>query len=259
MKVVVVGECESANIYESWDPDEPDEIEVEGYAAKALSCIYPDYLCCVFDGGFLFEGEIYRPDLALVAKDLSHWFIIEVELLSHSLHGHVLPQVTAFHRGEPQPDCVLKLARALGIEKSVAQTLVTYVPRSVAVVANKPDFNWEMILRSHRIQFLSLSVYRSRHHVHAIELAGRLEVVQESLGFGTYIATDRSIRLPANVRLPDGPIQFVEQGGGVGTWYLRRFGSAAWLTKQAGVPSIPDRSYVQIIRTAAGTLSLRRP
>ena len=51
------------------------------------------------------EG-IKKPDLALVANDLSHWFVVEVELLSHSLDGHVLPQMRCLKYGEPQLGCV---------------------------------------------------------------------------------------------------------------------------------------------------------
>ena len=45
-------------------------------------------------------GQRNVPDIAVVAKDLSCWFIIEVELSHHSLKYHVIPQVKTFIDGE---------------------------------------------------------------------------------------------------------------------------------------------------------------
>ncbi len=46
------------------------------------------------------SGRRNCPDLAIIAKDLSCWFLIEVELSHHSLKNHVLPQVETFIEGE---------------------------------------------------------------------------------------------------------------------------------------------------------------
>src|SRR5262245_59330266 len=106
------------------DPDAPTEAEFEYRVVKALACLYQKYSCIVFGGTFYFEQRRYRPDLALVAKDFSHWFVIEVELVTHSLEGHVLPQVRAFRYGEPLGDCISVLSREPGIGASQAETLL---------------------------------------------------------------------------------------------------------------------------------------
>src|ERR1700730_17442443 len=103
MRTIMVGDCHVDRVYRQSDPDAPSESEFEFCVARALSCVYPDFRCVVFNGSFRYDDRTYRPDLALVANDFSHWFLIEVELVSHSFEGHVLPQVQAFRYGTPEP------------------------------------------------------------------------------------------------------------------------------------------------------------
>ncbi len=259
VRTIFVGECTPDKIFHVSDPDAPSESQFEFMVVRALSCVYPNYLCFVFGGSFRYDDRFCRPDLALVARDYSHWFIVEVELTSHSLEGHVLPQAKAFRYGDPQSDCVPSLSRELNIEAKQAQTFLNLVPRSVLVVANKRLATWEIALRSHDVQVLTVSVFQSRAGVDAVEVDGTLEVVSEHLGFSTYSAADRSLRFPKTVKLPIGQIQINDPEGGVSTWTVAPTGGAMWVTKNVGVPNIRDGSYVQLIRTIDRRLSLRHP
>jgi hypothetical protein len=40
-----------------------------------------------------------QPDLALIDPLYRYWWVIEVELIGHSLHGHVIPQIQTFVEG----------------------------------------------------------------------------------------------------------------------------------------------------------------
>jgi hypothetical protein len=258
MKTILVGNCTPEQVYQLADPDAPNEAELEYKTVKILSCIYPDFHCIVFGGSFSHSERLYRPDLALIARDFSHWFVIEVELIAHSFVGHALPQARAFRYGEPQPDCVTIISRELGISAERSRTLINHVPRTVAVIANKPDESWEIALRSHDIQFLTVSWFLSPDGMEAIELGGTLEVMQESLGFGVYSAVDKSIRFSRVVRLPVGPIQINDPQGGASVWMVARSDGFTWVTKQIGIPDISDGAYVQLVRTDTGRIFLRR-
>lgn len=160
MRRIVVGDCQQDQLLRLLDPDAPSEAEFEAKVAKTLACLFPEYRCIVFSGGFRLDTQIFRPDLALVAKNYSHWFVVEVELVSHSFDRHVLPQVRAFQYGTPLSDGAAQLAKELGIGRSHAATLIDHVPRNVVVVANQRLTNWETSLRSHTIQLLTVSAYR---------------------------------------------------------------------------------------------------
>ncbi|MGH9647063.1 MAG: hypothetical protein ACRD4E_09630, partial [Bryobacteraceae bacterium] len=136
MRLVLLENWEPADVLSLEDPSVPDEAEFTKFVVAGLRAAFPQYHCVAFTGRFMRDEETRRPDLALVARDHSHWFIVEVELISHSLPGHVLPQIRTFVFGKPGPECGRQLAAAVGIEEGQGRTLVDYVPRAVIVVAN---------------------------------------------------------------------------------------------------------------------------
>ena len=182
MRRLFTGTCSRENIFEIRDPAGLTESEFESWVVKGLLCMFQSYHCVVFSGGFSHEGIIFRPDLALVAQDYSHWFIVEVELTSHSLREHVLPQVCGFRYGAPVQGCAKALADSLGVHELQGRTLLERVPYGVAVIINRDNPEWEVALRAHDIQVLVVSSYSSTTGLEAIEVnSGQyLEVVRES-------------------------------------------------------------------------------
>jgi hypothetical protein len=257
MSAIVVGPCLKDHIYEIWDADAASETEFEGLVAKGLTCIYSGYRCIVFGGGFKLEDEVSRPDLALIANDYSHWFVIEVELASHSLNRHVLPQVRAFRYGEPQPDCITILVRETGLFTSQVETFLRVVPRSVAVIANKRSKEWEIALASLQVQLVSVVAFKSPSGGEAIEVDGRLDVLKEHLGFGIFSVTDAALRFPKTVNLPDGEVMISDTGGASALWTVRRDGAFAWVTKNVGAPNYLHGSHLQLIRSFGGQIVIK--
>jgi hypothetical protein len=86
-----------------------------------------------------------------------------------------------------------------------------------------------------------------------------LEVITEHVGFGQYSATDRSLRFPKDVRVPTGTVQIFDPGGALSSWIVSPAADALWVTKEVGAPNIVHGAFIQLIRTAEGRLSLRRP
>jgi hypothetical protein len=258
MTTILIGECSPSNLFELWDPDAALETEFELIVAKALMCIYPGYHCFPFGGTFKLEDNVSRPDIALVAKDLSHWFVIEVELISHSLDGHVLPQVRTFRYGDPQPDCISVLAKALSMDRSQIRTFLMTVPRTVVVIANKRHRDWEISLRSLQVQMLTVSTFISPAGIQAVEVDGKLIAKQEHIAFGQYFATDRALRFHQGVQIPNGEIMIDSFDGSGSIWTVTRDNDWAWVTKKQGTPDITNGAFVQMIRAFGGRFSMRR-
>jgi len=258
MSTIVVGECKTGNLYELWDADAALEGEFEHVVAKALVCVYPNYICFPFAGSFKLDDDISKPDLALVAKDLSHWFIIEVELVSHSLDRHVLPQIRCFQYGTPQEDCISILARELSKTPEQIHTFLRVVPRTVAVIANKRNRDWEIAFNSLQVQMLTVSAFNSPNGIQAVEIDGRLFAKKEHLGFGQYFAVDRALRFHRTVMLPEGEIMLDDPSGAGGMWIVARDANHTWVTKGTGTPDIPNEAFVQLVRAFDGRLSLRK-
>jgi hypothetical protein len=259
MSTLILGECMPDNIYSLLDPDGLNETEVEYATVKALNCLYLEYRCFVFTGSFFHEGRYFRPDLALVARDLSHWFVIEIELLSHSFDEHVLPQVKALLSGIPQQDCVTILSRELSRPRTEIETFLRYVPRATAVVLNKENRDWLLVLNALNIQTLTLRLFQTANGTIASELLGRLISIERSLGFGTYSAVDRSVRFPRGVGLPAGPLEILEPGGALSFWKAVPNERDLWLMKEHGVPAYQEGIIVQLLKSRDGRLVFRLP
>jgi hypothetical protein len=257
VKTLLVGDCGQQQAYQILDPDGQTEAEFEYVVVQALTCAYPKYRCVLFHGNFRYDNRTYRPDLALVARDYSHWFVVEVELVSHSLDGHVLPQIRAFQYGTPETDCVNVLAAELEIDRRQASTLIELVPRRVVVVANSRIEKWGIAFRALDVQMIAVSIYQSRFGTKAIEIDGTLDIFAENLGFGVYSATDRSIRFHGSLRLEE-VVNLHDPLAAISTWTVRTTGQATWVTKEFGTPNIEDGARIQLIRTVDGRLSMRR-
>jgi hypothetical protein len=258
VKKLMTGECHQDNIFQLVDPTQFVEIDFEAEVVKALTCLLPDYLCGVFSGAFILENERHMADLALIHKSFSHWFVVEVELAGHSFDHHVLPQIRCFRYGEPESSCVTSLVRAFaGMTREQAEQLLRYVPRYVAVVCNLPDPAWTKALHALDVQHLTVSVYRNRNGRSAHEVDGRLTCRAESLGFARYSAIDNCLRIHKGCGLPVGNIQIVDQFGNLSDWTIREDAGVLWIGKDRGPALIGHESFVQIIRSFEGRISIR--
>jgi len=258
VRTFVAGDCRSDNTFTLSDPSEFSEIQFEAEVVKALSCLFPSYFCGVFGGSFRLDGERHAADLALIHKGFTHWFVVEVELVSHSLDFHVLPQVRCFRFGETETACITSLCNGFpGIDRERAATLLEFVPRSVAVVANRFDPTWALTLKGLDVQLLTVSVFKGSGGRTAHEVEGSLHVARENIGFARYSSIDKSLLLPKVCGLPLGEIQMEDPFGTASSWTVREAGSALWVTKNFGDPALPHGEYIHIVRTFDGRITMK--
>jgi hypothetical protein len=150
------------------------------------------------------------------------------------------------------------LSRELSMDRSQIKTFLLTVPRAVVVIANKRHRDWEIALRSLEVQLLTVSAFNSPAGIQAVEIDGRLIAQQEHLGFGIFVATDRSLRFHQGVQLPVGEIMVDDFSGAGSIWTVTRDASFAWVTKNRGTPDLVNGSYVQMIRAIDGRFSIKR-
>ncbi len=63
-----------------------------------------------------------KPDLAMIARDLESWYVIEVELAVHSVPGHIAPQLETLGNGVYDSSLLPSLQRAFPSESADALT-----------------------------------------------------------------------------------------------------------------------------------------
>jgi hypothetical protein len=142
---------------------------------------------------------------------------------------------------------------------SQAYSLLRYVPRNVAVIANRQEPDWAASLRGCDVQFMTVSVFKRSDGKVAHETEGSLYVPHISLGFFSYYAPSRSFRMPSASGIGEGDLQIEDPFGVIGAWTVRYATDGVWVTKQTGDPGIPHNSLLQVLKTHTGRITMRLP
>lgn len=103
----------------------------------------------------------------------------------------------------------------------------------------------------------AVSIYRDRNGRSAHEVDGFLTARAESLGFARYSAIDNCLRIHKGCGLITGGVQIVDQFGNLANWTIRENAGVLWIFKDRGPALIEHGSYVQIIRSFDGRISIR--
>jgi hypothetical protein len=127
------------------------------------------------------------------------------------------------------------------------------------VVANIKDALWESALRYNAVQLISIAKFTTAAGAAVFEIDGTFRVIDRSMGFARYSATDRSLLFPLKSGVPTGEIQIEDPTGSVGLWSAVATADHTWVTKKVGSPNLEDSTYVQMVRTSDGRFVLRKP
>lgn len=245
--------------YELRDPTGVKESEFQETVIRVMSHLYPDCKIFRFYPNVRYNDAIWQPDLAVVDRGLRFWFVIEVEIATHHLEKHVLPQVTAFNEGIYEGNAAQQLANGLGISEEQARTVLLMIPRDVVVISNRFDERWTRKLLSVGVQMISVSEYRNpttAQRVHRID--GELIPSLRSVGFGRVRADDSVIVTQDNGFWKDGVFDIFGPEG-MGRWICSVLDGRVWLMKSKGVIEFHNRALVQFLLRNDGSLAVRLP
>ena len=130
------------------------------------------------------EGVRRKPDLALIDRSYAMWAVVEVELESHSLEHHVLPQIQAFTTGRydfKHANLIHRKDPKLNLES--LRNLITYVPPVVVVVVNARSVlenGWSVLESDHSAHLTFLESFRSKDDDLVFLLSGYIPSPQPS-------------------------------------------------------------------------------
>jgi hypothetical protein len=135
--------------YERLAPNALLELEYQRLLISHAEHLYPEYH--VIPYGKLIESDFDAAiaDMAFIAKDFSGWWIVEVELASHSLGGHVLPQVDVFLNGRyGLEDAEYLASHAPDLDPDRIKDVVRGEQPEVMVIVNRPLEEWANALHA---------------------------------------------------------------------------------------------------------------
>ena len=89
------------------------------------------------------HGHGARPDLAMIARDLESWYVIEVELAAHSVPRHIAPQLETLGNGVYDSSLLPSLQKAFPSESTEALTrMVRREPGLLCIADQYTDRIW---------------------------------------------------------------------------------------------------------------------
>ncbi len=97
-----------------FEPREPNsEKEFEDQVIRVAGDLMPNFETARWKPLIRdWRGRGARPDLAMVSHDLESWYVVEVELASHSIRGHIAPQLETLGNGVYDSSLVRSLRRS---------------------------------------------------------------------------------------------------------------------------------------------------
>jgi hypothetical protein len=245
--------------YELCDSSGVKEIEFQEVATRLVSRLYPDSIVFPFHPNVRFDDAVWQPDLAIVDRQLRYWFVVEVEISTHHLEKHVLPQVTAFSEGVYSDDAAKQLSDGVGISHNEARTLLSMIPRDIVVLSNRINENWTRKLASVGVQIMAITTYRNVTTAQAVHrVDGELIPSQYSLGFGRVRAEDSVIVTQTGSFWKEGSYQ-ISGPEGIARWECTVLEGKAWLMKSKGLIEFHDKAIVQFLLRNDGSLAVRLP
>ena len=163
------------------------EKDLERALLDKLPVVYPDFIGIPFALTIRAGTETSAPDLAMLKKDYSEWYIIEVEMSRHDWAGHVEKQVRVFTKGHYEKKRVAEYILRKDTEymapsspRLLLPDLIKMVdekqPR-VMVVANEPVKDWLPGIRKNSAMLSVFQIYKGLNHHEIYRVEGDVPFV----------------------------------------------------------------------------------
>jgi hypothetical protein len=247
--------------YEAVAPGSYFEADYEAYLMQNADALFPGYYLCRFTQAVTSEHGTSKPDLALVDQEYREWWVVEVELGIHPLHGHVYEQIENFAGGFYDAEHAAALSRKEPrLDQARCHELVTKTQPRVLVLVNVPRPEWAVALARFDALVGVVEVFRSGQDRVVLRVNGE----HPSAKAAELLSACRQGMLPNMLKL-DSPaalsplgdrIETVLASGGVAAWKIMRTKGDAWLVPEGRWPLPPGTTTADLSMTATGELAL---
>lgn len=130
-----------------------------------------------------------QADLAIINDDYKEWMVVEVEMVRHSLTGHVLPQVRTLREASYGASHAAYLAsKDTSLDLSRLTEMMRGQSPDVVVLVNKYDEEWHRELRRYSVRMMVFEIFRSEMNKYIFAIDG--EIPRISNDVVTYLEVD---------------------------------------------------------------------
>jgi hypothetical protein len=246
--------------YEPVAPTAVYEAEYQAMVVAQASYLFPDYVVVRFDTIVESERGNGKADLALIDRSYRFWWVVEIELSTHPLGGHVLPQVQILSMAAYGGDQAAFMARhSPELDAKKLEQMVKGSQPRVVVVVNAPMPEWQATLAPLGAVVAIVEIYRSDRNRNVFRLGGDYPNLPHN--FISYcrrdVALPKLMVIESPAGLPqsgDGRLTIRFQGG-VTQWLRVESRDAVWLIPDGPIELDPKRRYI-LIQGEDGELDL---
>lgn len=239
-----------------FDAVQPDGMYENDYETLLLSRseeLYPEFHLIKFKHLVDTEYGSGRPDLALIARDYTRWWVVEVELGSHGA-GHVERQVTIFSNASYGPETADYIAdRNSHLDRAALHDMMRGAPPRVLVIVNESRPDWAQALARWDALVAVVELFRDQANKIILRINGEHPRSQETVV--TTCRIDPTLRAsliidsPAALGVPTGGrVQLVFEGGTT-EWKRIDANDTAWLMPSRRSPLTAANGEFEILRS----------
>lgn len=210
----------------------------------------------------VYAGEFSaQADLAIISDDYREWMVVEVEMVRHSLHGHVIPQVRTLRDAVyGNADATYLAAKDPRLDLALLTEMMRGQPPEVLVIVNKHDEEWSRELSRYSTKMMVFEIYRSEmnHYIFSIDgepphlamdIVSYLKVDQFLSNF-LVVASPAALEFKKGVRVPI----FIEDQ--LTEWERLDIRTNCYLAPIGLMPLVRGQTYV-LFRNQSGHYAIR--
>jgi len=246
-----------------FDPIQADSIyesDLEDLIISQAPNLYPDYRVIKYKKVISSEYGTAVPDLALIEKNYRAWYLCEVELGSHGLASHVVPQIAVFCNARVgSTEASYIASRESTLDKEQLTAMMKGVPPGVLVLVNTFNPFWRKVLGQWgaRVGFIELyrnSAQRLIMRINGDDLAIRDELITECVR-DPLLPNALRVASPAPViKLANPDLELWYEGGRT-LWKVLNAGGSCWLLPKERCPL--DGKIQRYVITSDGNRRIR--
>lgn len=148
--------------YYELSPSSLYEVEYERVVLSQAKWIFPEFFVIPFKPQIQSEIDLVKPDLAIIDKNYRLWWVVEIELATHSLLDHIIPQLQKLKLGHYSDSLSTDFCRESPLlDKARIISMLKGKSPGVLLVLNKPMDNWKFELLRLNVTTMVIEVFRS--------------------------------------------------------------------------------------------------
>jgi len=249
--------------YDELSPTGVYETVYEGMVKAQASDLWPRFHAVPFKVIVYANNEGVKADFALVERDYSEWWVVEIELAHHDFKNHILPQTRKLAEAKYGVAEAEKLCEACAkLDPTKVKAMVKDCQPRVLVVVNKPQTNWIEPLAKHKAVLGVFEVFQSDRNEHLFRVNGEHPAGHEDVisvcRFDELMNRWLLVESPVGLRVPHQRKTTIVFKDHVTEWTRWDASGKVWLYTTAGPNPLPDNKDYELVRRGDGQLLFRQ-